>query len=114
MRIAYLFQSDASDPRVQSGRPASILRELDVQGASIIPVYPMATRHSRYSTLKKALYRLTGRYYRGDREPDYLRAIAAEFAKRTKGKSFDFAFCPGSEAVSYLDIRQPIAFCADA
>lgn len=114
MRIAYLFQSDASDPRVQSGRPASILRNLDLQGASIVPVYPMATRPSRYSMLKKVLYRLTLRYYRGDRDPRYLRRVAAEFTRRTKGKEFDVAFCPGSEAVSYLDIPQPIAFCADA
>jgi glycosyltransferase involved in cell wall biosynthesis len=114
IRIAYLFQSDASNPGVQSGRPASILRHLTAQGASIVPVFPLATRVSRASTLKKALYRLAGRYYRGDREPGFLRAVAAEFERRTRGKEYDIAFCPGSEAVSHLDIPRPIAFCADA
>jgi glycosyltransferase involved in cell wall biosynthesis len=74
----------------------------------------MSTRMSRISTLKKVLYRFAGRYYRGDRDPGYLAAIAAEFDRRTRGVGYDMVFCPGSEAVSQLDIPRPIAFCADA
>ncbi len=114
IKIAYLFQHDAANPAVQSGRPASILRHLSTQGAAIVPVFPLDARVSRASTLKKVIYRLAGRYYRGDREPRFLRAVAAEFARRTRGKEYDIAFCPGSEAVSHLDIPRPIAFCADA
>lgn len=114
MRIAYLYHLDAANPAVQSGRPASILRSLSAQGAAINAVFPMATQMSRLSTVKKVFYRLGGRYYRGDREPKYLSAIAAEFNRRTRGMSYDIAFCPGSEAVSHLDIARPIAFCADA
>jgi glycosyltransferase involved in cell wall biosynthesis len=114
LKVAYLFQHDAANPGVQSGRPASILRNLESLGAAVMPVFPLETRMSRASTAKKVLYRLAGRYYRGDREPAYLSAIAAEFERRTRGTPFDIAFCPGSEAVSHLDIRQPVAFCADA
>jgi glycosyltransferase involved in cell wall biosynthesis len=114
LKVAYLFQHDAANPAVQSGRPSSILANLAALGASVIPVFPLETRMTRGSTVKKALYRVVGRYYRGDREPRYLSAIAAEFERRTRGAHYDIAFCPGSEAVSSLDIPRPIAFCADA
>jgi glycosyltransferase involved in cell wall biosynthesis len=114
VKIAYVYHLDAANPAVQSGRPASILRNLSAQGAVIHAVFPMATRMSRLSTVKKALYRLRGRYYRGDREPKYLSAIAAEFDRRTRGVSYDVVFCPGSEAISQIEIPFPIAFCADA
>jgi glycosyltransferase involved in cell wall biosynthesis len=114
MTIAYVYQQNAANPNVQSGRPASILRELTARGVTVRPVFPMQTRVSRGSILKKALYRMTGRYYRGDRSPGYLSAVASEFARRTRGTAYDLVFSPGSEAVSKLDIPQPIAFCADA
>jgi glycosyltransferase involved in cell wall biosynthesis len=114
MKIAYLYQLDASDPGVQSGRPASILRNLTELGATVQPVFALGTRVSRLSTFKKALYRLMGRYYRGDRDPQYLSAIASEFDRQMQGKTYDMAFSPGSEAVSHLNISRPIAFCADA
>ncbi|HEY4988735.1 MAG TPA: glycosyltransferase family 4 protein [Opitutaceae bacterium] len=114
MKVAYVYQHDAANRSVQSGRPASILRNLEAQGAVVERIFPLDARMSRGSTLKKALSRLVGRYYRGDREPRYLSAVAAEFNRRTKGVAFDIAFSPGSEAVSYLDIPQPVAFCADA
>jgi glycosyltransferase involved in cell wall biosynthesis len=114
MKVAFVYQHDAANRSVQSGRPASILRGLEAQGAAVHRVFPLDARMSRASTLKKALLRLAGRYYRGDREPRYLSEVAAEFKRRTDGVDFDIAFSPGSEAVSHLDIRQPIAFCADA
>jgi hypothetical protein len=114
MKIAYLYQLDASDPGVQSGRPASILRNLTELGASVHPVFALGTKVSRLSTFKKVLYRLMGRYYRGDRDPQYLSAIASEFDRQMQGKAYDLAFSPGSEAVSHLNISRPIAFCADA
>jgi glycosyltransferase involved in cell wall biosynthesis len=114
IKVAYVYHLDAANPTVQSGRPASILRHMTLLGASVHPVFPMATQFSRLSTVKKALYRLAGRYYRGDREPRYLSAMAAEFTRRTRGMDYDIVFCPGSEVISHLDITRPIAFCADA
>lgn len=112
--VAYLFHKNAADPAVQSGRPASILKHLLAQGVIVHPVFPLETSLSRGSTLKKALYRIVGRKYRGDREPRYLSAVASEFVRRTRAVPYDIAFSPGSEAVSRLDISRPIAFCADA
>jgi glycosyltransferase involved in cell wall biosynthesis len=114
MKVAYFYQMDAADVAVQSGRPASIFRHLADAGTELLPVFPLRTRVSRASALKKALYRLSGRSYRGDREPRYLSAIASEFHRKTRGMEYDMVFCPGSVAVSHLDIVKPIAFCADA
>jgi glycosyltransferase involved in cell wall biosynthesis len=114
LRIAYLYNLDASNPSVQSGRPASILRQMRALGAEIIPVFPLEARRSPASTIKKAVYRAFGRYYRGDRDPRYLTAVAAEFGRRTRDQAFDLVFSPGSEAVSRLDTAQPVTFCADA
>jgi glycosyltransferase involved in cell wall biosynthesis len=114
LKIAYAYHLDAANPSVQSGRPASILRQLKALGGTIIPIFPMEARMARSSTVKKILYRLSGRYYRGDREPAYLREVATEFKLRTLGVEYDIAFSPGSEAISQLDITKPIAFCADA
>jgi glycosyltransferase involved in cell wall biosynthesis len=114
IKIAYIYQQNAANPSVQSGRPASILKELTAMGATVHPVFPMETRMSRGSKLKKAFYRMSGRYYRGDREPGFLSAIASEFERRTRRTPYDIVFSPGSEAVSGLNIPRPIAFCADA
>ena len=114
INIAYVYQQNAANPLVQSGRPASILRELTAMGATVHPVFPMETRMSRGSKFKKAFYRMSGRHYRGDREPGFLSAIASEFKQRTQRMAYDFVFSPGSEAISGLDISRPIAFCADA
>jgi glycosyltransferase involved in cell wall biosynthesis len=114
MKVAYLFQLDAANPAVQSGRPASIYRQLAALGTSLEPVFPLRTKVARRTALRKAFYRLSGRFYRGDRNPAYLAALASEFERRTQGTEYDIVFCPGSEAISQLNISKPIAFCADA
>ena len=114
LKIAYVYQHDAANPAVQSGRPASIFRQLTRDGVRLLPVFPMQMRLSRSSVLKKAAYRLAGRYYRGDREPAYLAGLAAEFERRIAGNDYDMVFCPGSEAISSLPNDRPVAFCADA
>ncbi len=114
MKITYLFHRDASDPAVQSGRPASILEEFLANGVDVAPVFPLSTRPARSTVTKKIYYRLLRKHYRSDREPAYLDAVAAEFKSRTEGLSYDFVFSPGSEMVSRLRTDRPVAFCADA
>lgn len=114
MKIAYFFHRDAANPSVQSGRPASILSELRHLGAEIEPVFPLKTKPSARWLAKKIYYRLRGRYYRWDREPEYLASFAREFRARTSGKNVDLIFSPGSEVVSRLQTDRPVTFCADA
>jgi glycosyltransferase involved in cell wall biosynthesis len=114
MKIAYFFHRDAASPSVQSGRPASILAEFREMGVEIEPVFPLRARPSAKWMVKKMFHRLTGRYYRWDREPERLAAFAREFHEKTSGKDMDFVFSPGSEVVSRLRTNKPITFCADA
>ncbi len=113
MKIAYLFHHDASNPAVQSGHPASMLAGFERLGVDIVPVFPLSTR-ARRAIPKKIYYRMGGKHYRTDREPEYLKAAAEEFETRTSGKDFDFVFSPGSEMVSCLQTDRPVVFCADA
>ena len=114
MKIAYVYHLDAANPAVQSGRPASILRSLAGAGATVIPVFPLKAKPSRGSSAWKALLRMLGRHYRGDRDPAYLVALGAEAARRIEAEACDLVFCPGSEAISRLNVEAPIVFCADA
>ncbi|MFT3867076.1 MAG: glycosyltransferase family 4 protein [Nibricoccus sp.] len=114
MKIAYVFHRDAANPSVQSGRPAAILDEFYRAGVEIEPVFPLNTRPAPRWVAKKIFCRMFGRYYRWDREPEYLASFAREFHTRTIGKSVDLIFSPGSEVVSHLQTRKPITFCADA
>ena len=114
MKIAYLYHRNAANAEVQSGRPASILRQLLCMGVGLENIFPLSAKVSRKSISKKILYRLTGHYYRGDRDPDYLAALAGEVRARMAGKNFDVIFCPGSEVISALEAAEPITFCADA
>lgn len=114
MKIAYFFHRDAANPSIQSGRPAAILEELHRAGVDIEPVFPLNTRPAPRWVAKKIFCRLLGRYYRWDREPEFLASFAREFSAKTKGKNVDLVFSPGSEVVSQLQTRKPITFCADA
>ncbi|HTB79458.1 MAG TPA: glycosyltransferase family 4 protein [Opitutaceae bacterium] len=114
MKIAYFFHRDAENPSVQSGRPASILAELRNLGVEIEPVFPLKIKPSPRWLAKKILYRLKGRYYRWDREPEYLASFAEEFSTKMSGKNVDVIFSPGSEVVSRLQTDRPVTFCADA
>ncbi len=114
MKIAYFFHRDAANPAVQSGRPASILSELQALGVEVEPVFPLRARPSARWIAKKIFYRLLGRHYRWDREPAFLANFAREFTTKTSGKRVDVVFSPGSEVVSRLRTARPITFCADA
>jgi glycosyltransferase involved in cell wall biosynthesis len=113
MKIAYTFHHDAANPAVQSGLPASSLAGFKRLGASILPVFPLATRPRR-AYAKKILSRLLGRRYRADREPSYLAAAAAEFSARAAEEDFDFVYTPGSEIVGHLRTDRPVTFASDA
>ncbi len=83
-------------------------------GAEVNEIFPLQAKRSRGSLAKKILWRLAGRYHRGDRDPDYLTAFAQEAEARMRGKEYDIIFSPGSEVLAKLRSARPITFCADA
>jgi glycosyltransferase involved in cell wall biosynthesis len=114
VRIIYAYEHDAADVATQSGRPCSILRELERRGPEVLRVFPLR-KHVRYLYVGKYVaYRRRGWIYRPDREPVYLRSLALQIERRVRGIVADALFAPGSHAVAQLDVPYPKIFCADA
>lgn len=113
MRIAYVYEHDAEDINVQSGRPCSVLRQLRRLADAVIPVFPLSRARYRLYAPHYAYYRLRGRAYRPDREPGYLRSLARQAERRLKNERYDVVFAPCSHVVAHLDVPKPIVWCAD-
>lgn len=114
MKVAYAYEFDAADPMVQSGRPASILAQLQRLGIEVSTVFPLDRNAQFLFAPKAAWHRLRGRVYRPDREPRYLRSLARQVQTRVRGLCPDVVFAPGSHSVARLEVDRPIVFCADA
>lgn len=114
LTVAYVYEHDAEDPMVQSGRPQAILRELRLRGLRVVEVFPLDQRIERLFIWKKLLYRSAGKIYRTDREPLVLKTLATETARQLEGIRVDCVFAPGSHSVALLDVGAPKVFCADA
>lgn len=114
MKVAYAYEFDAADPMVQSGRPASIRRELRENGCEVQDVFPLR-RDLRYLYAPKALaYRRRGLIYRPDRERLYLKSLAVQVGRQLKASRPDVLFAPGSHAIAWVDAPCPVVLCADA
>jgi glycosyltransferase involved in cell wall biosynthesis len=114
MKVAYVYEFDAADPMVQSGRPASILDQLRRRADEVVPVFPL-NQSARLLYLPKMLYhRHGGRIFRPDRQPLFLRSLAWQARRRVLALKPDVVFAPGSHAVAMLDVACPVVFCADA
>jgi glycosyltransferase involved in cell wall biosynthesis len=114
MKVAYAYEFDAADPMVQSGRPASILQQLEAAGVQVLRAFPLRRGVHMLFAPKVAYYRQRRLVYRPDREPWYLRSLAAQIRRRVREGRPDVVFAPGSHAVAMLDVPCPVVFCADA
>ncbi len=114
MRIIYAYEFDAADVNVQSGRPYSILKELEQSGSEIVRVFPLH-RHVRYLYAPKYwYYRSRHQIYRPDREPLFLKSIAWQIERRVRHTPADILFAPGSHAIAELNTPHHKIFTADA
>jgi glycosyltransferase involved in cell wall biosynthesis len=113
MRIIYAYELDAADINTQSGRPFSILRQLE-RRAEVIRIFPLR-QHVRYLYAGTYLHRRQrGETYRPDREPRLLRSLARQIERRARGVAADVVFAPGSHVMAELDLPLPKIFLADA
>ncbi|MCG8443419.1 MAG: glycosyltransferase family 4 protein [Caulobacterales bacterium] len=113
LRIAYAYEHDADDIMVQSGRPYSILRQLE-RRHDIIKVFPISQAIEHLFLPLKAAYRLSGRVYRADREPLYRAALERPIRAALREGGVDVVFSPGSRAVTTIGAEAPTVFVADA
>jgi glycosyltransferase involved in cell wall biosynthesis len=113
MRVAYVYDLRANDIMVQSGRPWSILRQLQ-RRANVEPVFPISHWKKYLYTPKYAFYRSVHLTYRPDREPAVLRSMARQIERRLARMNFDRIFAPGSHVLTFLDSDVPKVLCSDA
>jgi glycosyltransferase involved in cell wall biosynthesis len=112
--VAYAYEFDAADIRVQSGRPRAILEQLEQRIRRVVRTFPLR-QHLRYVFAPKyLLYKRSGLNYRPDREPAVLRQLARQLERRLRHVPVDCIFAPGSHIAAALNSALPIVFCADA
>jgi len=114
VKIVYAYEFNAADPMVQSGRPAAILKQLAAPGMHVVPAFPLRRGVQLLYAPKVAYYRQRRLVYRPDRQPWYLRSLAAQVRRRVRASQADVVFAPGSHSVAMLDVPCPVVFCADA
>jgi glycosyltransferase involved in cell wall biosynthesis len=114
MKVAYVYELDAEDITVQSGRPYAILQEMRARDCQVVPAFPLDRSVQRRFLWKKIAYRATGYIYRPDRERQVLDDLAAQVGHRMADAEIDCVFGPGSHAIARLETKRPIVFCADA
>jgi glycosyltransferase involved in cell wall biosynthesis len=114
MRVVYAYENEANDINVQSGRPYSILQQLRAKANRVDCVFPLDNSTRYLFALKYHYFKLCKLTYRPDREKLRLRSLARQIEARINNVSADFLFCPGSIAITELDVDIPKIFCADA
>jgi glycosyltransferase involved in cell wall biosynthesis len=114
VKIVYAYEFDAANIEVQSGRPCSMLSQLECRGHEIVRAFPLSRRMRYLHQWKSYYYQRRGRTYRPDREPAYLRSLARQIERRVQDVAADVLVAPGSHVVAELRTSHPKIFVADA
>jgi hypothetical protein len=115
LRLAFVTEYDATDPRSYSGVPSHMVPALERAGASIEYVGPLETPSlPPLGRLRERLAQRRGQRYQRERNPGVLRAYAREVARRLDELDVDAILSPGTIPIALLDTPLPIAFWADA
>jgi glycosyltransferase involved in cell wall biosynthesis len=114
VRIVYAYEFDAVDINVQSGRPCSILTQLERHGNEIVRAFPLKRQMRYLYQWKSYYYRRRGRTYRPDREYVYLKSLARQIERRVQDVAADVLVAPGSHVIAELRTPHPKIFVADA
>jgi glycosyltransferase involved in cell wall biosynthesis len=112
--VAYVYHLDAGSPRVQSGRPHSILMQFRKLGVPTTDVFPLQETAWLQRAILKVGSRLRGREYLMDRNEALLRSFARQTEQALQHSNPDVIFSPSTLPLSYLETDVPITFCADA
>jgi glycosyltransferase involved in cell wall biosynthesis len=112
--IGFVYEEDAADITVQSGRPYHIRRALAAAGHTVVDIFPLAHRPAPITSAKVLLDRLQGRNSRHDRDPQALADYSRQVERALAHRPVDFLFSAGSRALASVRTTAPILFCADA
>lgn len=114
MKISYVYHLDAARQTVQSGRPASVLREFRAAGVDVQEVFPLEHRFRAARWGQKLLWHSLGQQYLFDRHPGLLRDFARQIERRLEESQGDVVFSPSTLPITYLRTKLPVTFCADS
>lgn len=114
MKVAFVTDYDATDPRHSSGLGFFMSRAIAAQG---IDVRPIAVRGDPWlraaSAVRKAASGLHGRTYIGRRSPRRLDAYARQARQALSDRGFDAVLTPSTIPLAHLEPEQPMVVWTD-
>ncbi len=113
MKIAYLYEYDASNPAIQSTRPFSIWRELK-QRFNVVEYFPVPNIARRLLAPKKILHAAMQTDHHLEREWLALKEYAWRVGPFLRREKPDVVFSPSQLIVTYLETSAKIIYCNDA
>ncbi|PSO25966.1 glycosyltransferase family 4 protein [Bradyrhizobium sp. MOS002] len=113
MRLAYLYEYDASNPAVQSSRPFSILRELK-RRFEVVEYFPVSNVSRRLLGPKKLLHAVLGAEHHLEREWLSLKEYAWRANAFLAREKPDAIFSPSQIIPTYLSSSAKLIYCNDA
>ncbi len=114
MRIAYLTTYNSGDINQWSGTGYYMCRSLALQGVDVVPIN-CEVPYTTWQLIKKKVIKIFfGQVYQLDRNPAYLKKLAAKAEEKLKHIKHDLILSPGSLPISFLNTTKPIIFWADA
>ena len=113
MRIAYVYEYDASNPGTQSGRPFSLWQELR-RRFDVVEFFPIFNLSRLLLTPKKIPYALKDRSHRLEREWLSLKEYSWRAGRFLRREKVDVVFSPSQLTITYLQTSARIIYCNDA
>ncbi len=113
MKVAYVYEYDASNPAVQSTRPYSILQELK-RRFTVAEYFPVPNFSRRLLAPRKIAYAAVGKDHHLEREWLALKEYAWRVEAFLQRERPDVVFAPSQLVVTYLNTPAKIIYCNDA
>lgn len=114
MKVAYVSPYNSNDINQFSGLGYYMYKCIADQGVEVILINSEVPL-SKWLKLKAHLIKLMfGKRYQLDRDPGYLKKVAAKAEKQLNSLEYDLVLSPGSLPVTYLNTDKPIVFWTDS
>jgi glycosyltransferase involved in cell wall biosynthesis len=113
MKIAYIYEYDASNPGTQSSRPFSIWQELRHR-FEVVEFFPIFNLSRLLLIPKKIPYALKDRRHRLEREWLSLKEYSWRAGRFLRREKVDVVFSPSQLTITYLQTSAKIIYCNDA
>jgi glycosyltransferase involved in cell wall biosynthesis len=114
MKVAYITNYNSEDVRHWSGTGYYIAENFKKQGVELIRINCFLEFTFIQKVKRKLTKLFSNKLFLIEREPSYLKKIAAKARQKLSQTDYDIIFSPGSLSISYLKSDKPIVFYTDA